>query len=572
MRFLFLLAASSLFGQAPLREDATVPMRDGVRLAATIYRPSAPGRYPVLVVRTPYNRAGAKGAATALAEQGFAVVAQDVRGRFESPGDFYAFLNEGPDGYDTIEWAAAQRWSNGKVGTFGASYLAWDQFYAAQYKPPHLASMYMIVGGSNFYQDFAFPGGTPNLGWSVWLARSAQTSPLANEKKEAAEKFQIATRDLTTWAATHPQERSKSFESFPPHLKMFTDYYSHPNFDSYWKHRGFYYESLYKEIKDVPSLFLSGWYDYFGEGTLKNFTAVHKTQKTEKKLIMGPWPHGTGRAVCGDVAFGDAATANEVAMMADWFRHTLYGERLKLIRNETVSVFRMGGGSGERTSDKFQHGGKWLTYSTWPAPAKNKVLYLGAGGKLVDSVPAAATITYVFDPDNPVPTLGGRYGIPGTPDCAQDQRPLKDRSDIVRFETAPLDADLDVTGMVRARLTVSTDAKDTDFTAKLIDVYPSGYELILADSQIRLRFRKGFEKPAPYTPGSKTEVAIDLGSISNLFVKGHKLRLDVSSSNYPKFEPNPGTGEDAGTYTKRVKATNSVYLGSSRLELPVVSR
>ncbi|MBI3210947.1 MAG: CocE/NonD family hydrolase [Candidatus Solibacter usitatus] len=551
------------------QRDASVPMRDGVKLASTVFLPSRPGPYATLLVRTPYNRGGVSRLATYLAGRGYAVMTQDCRGRFQSEGSFYAFVNEGEDGYDTIEWIAKQPWSNGKVGTFGGSYLAWDQLYTAAFQPPHLSAMFLIVGGSNFYQDYAFPGGAPNLGWSMWLAQSALTS------KQAAS--DASRPNPQTWMQLPPRQRGVFFDSFSDHRRMFADYFAHPNFDAYWKQLGFFTEDSYKKVKDVPALFLSGWYDYFLEGTLKNYLGLKATQKSEKKLIVGPWPHGTGRAECGDAAFGPSAAYNDGEWIADWFDHVWNASPFRVLPSDAVSLFRMGGGGGGRSStNKWQNGGEWVGHTAWPpVQSKSARYFFSAGATLHTAAPKiGGSVSYVYDPANPVPTVGGRYTVGAAPPCAQDQRPLDNRADVLRFSTAALDQPLDIAGKVRVRMFVSTNAPDTDFTAKLIDVYPDGYAMILADHQLRLRFRESFERPKLFRRGDVEAIEFDLGSLSNRFAKGHRIRLDVSSSNFPKFEPNANTGEDPTSTGPGVKATNRVFWGaaqSSYLELPVLT-
>lgn len=559
-----------------------VAMRDGVKLATDIYRPArggqpVDGKFPVLLVRTPYNKAGSRGDGEYLAKHGFVVTAQDCRGRFASEGDFYAFVNEGKDGYDSIEWAAAQPWSNGKVGTFGGSYLAWDQYHAAMYRPPHLEAMFAVVGGANFYQEYGYPGGALNLGWPAWILSSARSSQQAARNPELAEPLAAVMKDPGPWLREDPQERGEIFREFPAHRRMYDDLYGHPNFDGYWKQRGFYTAGYYREMKDVPMLFLTGWYDYFGPGSIRSFAALSRTQKAPKKLIVGPWPHGVGGRECGDAWFGDTSGLDVRAQMVSWFGQWLRGDA-PAAEAESVRIFRMGGGDGARTSSgKMNHGGEWRTAIAWPPPASSPVRYhLLAGGALSTQKPTAkaGASTFVFDPSNPVPTIGGRYGLGSvTPLCAQDQacspktlgcadtKPLAERPDVLSFSTSALESPVEVTGFVLAKLWISSDVEDTDFTAKLVDVYPSGYALILADGQICARFRKSFERPEPMKPGKVYEVTIDLGPTSNLFERGHKIRVDISSSNFPKFEH------------QTRKARNTVYHGAGRssyVELPVI--
>lgn len=328
-------------------ETTFVRMRDGVRLATDIYYPPVSGRTterlrPTLVYRSPYGRAGARGDARYLALRGYVVIAQDVRGRYDSEGEFYPFVNEGPDGEDTIEWAAKQPWSNGKVGTFGASYLAWDQYLAAMRRPPHLVAMFTLVGGANFYDDFGYPGGVPNLSWPLWMVKSAQTSRFGNDESRAA--LGRILDQPSDWLRLPAMERLKVFSDFPGAAQYYRDFYSHPTPDAYWKQKGFFALDSYADFKDVPTVFLTGWYDYFAEGVLTNFMALSKRQHSPQKLIVGPWPHPTGESTCGDAFFGKDAAVNQRELMADWFDHTMDAAGLKSISEQPVQYFRMGEG------------------------------------------------------------------------------------------------------------------------------------------------------------------------------------------------------------------------------------
>lgn len=602
LRLSLLLLLASLAGgspgEAPFDSHHTstvmIPMRDGVRLATDVYRPAqqgrpVPGRFPVILYRTPYDKKGLAKDGAFFARHGYVVLAQDCRGRFASEGSFYAFVNEGRDGYDAIEWAAGQPWSDGRVVTAGASYLAWDQYHAAMYQPPHLAGMFALVGGANFYQEYAYPGGAPNLAWPLWLLRSAATSREAARKPESAAALEAILKNPWEWLAQHPRRRAEAFREFPDHARMYADLLEHPAFDAAWKQPGFYVCGYYHRIKDVPTLLLSGWYDYFAEGVLENYKAFARLHKSATYLIMGPWPHATGAAECGDASFGPEAAVDEKALMLEWFEHVLRGQPLRSIGPAPVRFFLMGGGPGDRDDKgRLRHGGRWLNAQSWPpAATRPERYYLDAGSRLVTTPPAASSErAFVFDPENPVPTIGGRYGVPGTPPCAQDQAcspripgckdsgSLDQRPDVLTYSTAPLEKPLAIAGKVRVTLWVSSDAPDTDFTAKLVDVYPHGYSLILADGQIRMRYRGEFGKSVLMKPGRIYRVEIDLGSTANLFAAGHRIRVDISSSNYPKIEPNPNTGERVTSWTRRVKARNTVYHGGRRasfLELPAFS-
>lgn len=576
-----------------------VRMRDGILLATDIYHPARrgkplEGKLPVLLTRTleDKNDSSARRYFNFYARQGYVVVVQDVRGRFASQGEFYPFLNEGTDGYDTIEWAAAQPWSNGKVGTFGYSYAAWNQLPAAIYRPPHLVAMFIYSGGGDFYREWSYRGGASNPGWPLWILGAAASSPEAAREPGVRETLSKALKDPRPWLALHPKKRAETFQGLSAYKRTYEDFYAHPEFDDYWKQKGFYTIGYNQQIKDVPVLFLSGWYDDFAEGVLDSFAGLARVQQTPKKLIMGPWKRGYTAADCGNASFGPAARVMSGDLVVDWFDHWMKGDPFQMVPAEAVKVFRMGGGDGLLgETGQLKHGGIWLTTSVWPPPEVIlSKFYLHAGEKgsslLPDSPPAGEPpSTFLFDPDHPVPTIGGRMFFhdapyacvqnqvcsPGIPGCS-DSSPLNQRGDVLSFATAPLKSPIDVTGKIRATLWVSSDAVDTDFTAKLIDVYPNGYALIVTDGQIRMRYREGFARAKMMNPGAVYQAVIDLGSTSNLSAAGHRIRLDISSSNYPQFEPNPNTGEPSGLWTRRVKARNVVYHDrrhASYLELPL---
>ncbi len=477
-----------------------VAMRDGVKLATDVYLPAkddAPleGRFPVLVTRSPYNKNGEKRRGQYFAAHGYVFVAQDTRGRYQSEGEPYPLIHEGKDGYDTIEWAAAQPWSNGKIGTTGASYLAMDQYAAAIESPPHLVAMYAAVGGANYYYDAGYRGGIPGLGWPVWLLLSAATDPHAD----------VPTRDRLNEMVKHPdawlsqtrEKRAEAFKGFPVQLKAYRDFYAHPDYDAYWKQTGFDTSDYYNRIPDIPIFFVSGWYDSFAEATLENFTALRKIQKTEKRLLMGPWPHGYGKSQCGDESFGAEAELDENPLQLDWFDHWMKAQPYARIGTKPVRYFLMGRG--------------WQTAEAWPPDHSDVERFELRGG------------SYSYDPANPVHTLGGRYDG----ECIQNQNVA--RPDILTTLGAPLKTAMNVTGTVRAELWVSSDAPSADLVVKLIDVRPDGYAAPILDGAQRVRMHG----KAPQ------EVVIGLGTTSNVFERGHRIRVDVTSSSFPKLEPNP---------------------------------
>jgi uncharacterized protein len=533
-----------------------VPMRDGVKLAADVYIPPGTGPFPVLVTRSPYGKGGERRTAEFFAKNGYVFVAQDVRGRGASEGHLYPLRDEGPDGYDTIEWAAAQPWSNGKVGTLGASYLGMDQYGAAILKPPALRAMYVAVAGFSYYKDAGYRGNVRSSGWPVWLLFSASTSPKAESDPELKRRLTALVNNPNDWIALPPREREKVFDGFPDQLKVYRDFYAHSTLDDYWNQPGFNPGAYLAQMKDVPILFVGGWYDPFTDSMLENFTKLTKLQKSEKRIEVGPWPHPYGKSFCGQATFGPQAELDEHRLQLEWFDHWLKGVALKTPA-EAVHYFRMGGtGASVTDSAHINPGGEWHSSKIWPPPGTQKQkLFLRADRTLNDvPKPAAKPITYRFDPAHPAPTLGGRSG----PTCIVNQ--IVNRPDLISFIGSPLSSSMDATGPALVRITVSSDRPSTDFTARLIDVYPDGYAMNLAEGQLRVDRMQ---------PGKPVDITIELGSTSNLFEKGHSIRLDITSSSFPRLEPNPGTGE-LGMWVKQVPATNSLHTAKAYLELTVL--
>jgi putative CocE/NonD family hydrolase len=534
-------------------------MRDGVKLATDIYIPPGPGKFPVLVSRSPYGKGGERRNAEFFARNGYVFVAQDVRGRGGSEGRLYPLRDEGRDGYDTIQWAAAQPWSNGKVGTLGASYLGMDQYGAAILKPPALAAMYVAVAGFSYFKDAAYRGGVRSASWPIWLLFSASTSPKAESDPELKRRLTALVKSPDEWLAQTPKEREKVFDGFPDQLAVYRDFYQHQSLDDYWNQQGFNPGAYLEQMKDVPIMMVGGWYDSFTDSMLEGFVRLVRVHRSEKRIQVGPWPHPYGKPFCGQATFGPQAELDERNLQLEWFDHWLKGAPWRT-PVEPVRYFRMGGaGASVKDAAHISPGGEWRTSKTWPPSGTAKhTLYLSAERALDREQKAAAKpITYTFDPQHPNPTLGGRQG----PTCIVNQS--VERADLISFIGAPLSKAVDATGPVLVRLSISSDRASTDFTARLVDVYPDGYAMNLAEGQIRVQ---------PLRPGNVEEVTLNLGSTSNLFEKGHRIRLDISSSSFPRLEPNPGTGE-AGMWMKRLPATNSIHTGAgfgANLELTVL--
>ncbi len=602
-------SASEKFGVV-IAKNVMVPMRDGVKLATDVYMPArdgslVPGKYPVLVSRTPYGKDPTPGAdvsgnvAYLFAQLGYVVVVQDCRGRYNSQGTFYIDVNEGRDGYDTVEWAANQPWSNGKVGTYGGSYLAQAENALAVLRPPHLAAMFVMVGTSNYFDDGGYRGGVftllHNLVYPLILASTSQESERDPALKNAS--LQALHEQIGNWLRAYPYRPNASpLLMHPVNDRWFQDFVDHPLYDDYWKQNGFNFEVSYDNYPDIPVYFLSGWYDLFERGTLHNYLGLASRHRSPTKLIMGPWVHGIGPRASGDVDFGGSAAIDMVREQQRWFDQVLKGQHTGILDEPPVRLFIMGGGDGRRNEKGFmEDGGDWLATSAWPpAGVSSRAYYLHADGSLSEQLPGdEAPSTYAFDPCHPVPTIGGQIdsGKDLSPDGPRDQRcaprifgcdddlPLSSRQDVLVFETPPLASDVVVAGPVTVDLWISSSAPDTDFTAKLVDQappnsdYPWGYAMNLADRIIRVSSGDDAETRRLLQPGEVRKVTIDLVGTANRFRAGHRIRVDISSSNFPFFELNPNTGELPAHQTHEATALNTVYHDRehpSHLNLPVM--
>jgi putative CocE/NonD family hydrolase len=562
-----------------MERDVTAHMRDGVLLRADVFRPKTEGRFPILLQRTPYNKANynANGAPFAIraATRGYVVILQDVRGRFASEGDWYPFRHEMEDGYDTVEWAAALPYANGQVGMFGWSYLGVTQLFAAIAQPPHLVCLFPVVTACDYYAEWTYRGGAFqqffNESWAAF--RLAPDTLNRRVQKSANAMNRIWELPLSAYSFFE----SGSVRDLAPY---FFDWLKHPAYDDYWK-RWAIHERFGKIA--VPCYHVGGWYDIFLNGTLRNYMGVKTHGATDaarkgQRLVIGPWYHDTvsfREGMAGDVSFAPEGCRNEEDEMLRWFDHTLKGVANGADVERPVKIFVM----GENT---------WREEDEWPlARARTTRYYVHSGGRanslsgdgaLSPALPAAERAdTFVYDPADPVRTQGGGnccdhdHLAPGV----YDQRATERRADVLVYSTPPLDADLEVTGPIRAELFVSSSAVDTDFTAKLVDVHPDGFARNLADGILRLRYRNSFAAPEPLVPGEVYKIELDLWATSNLFRQGHAIRLEISSSNFPRYDRNLNTGEDLLTGRRMVTATQTVYHDRdhpSALILPVVPR
>jgi putative CocE/NonD family hydrolase len=564
------LAAAEKY-EVTLERNVPAKMRDGVILRADIYRPKADGKFPVLLVRTPYDKTQELHFGLRAAARGYIVVAQDVRGRFESEGDWYTFKNESQDGYDTVEWAAALPNSSGKVGMFGGSYVGATQYLAAIAHPPHLAGICPDVTASNYHDGWTYQGGA----FEQWFNESWSTGLASNTLRRRIE----ASGKAIAWTAklpltSYPVLEDASAAGIAPY---FADWLAHPDYDEYWKSISI--EDHYSQIQ-VPVFSMGAWYDIFQGGTLHNYVHLKSeagtdaARKGQRLLVyIGGHAGGTELHKVGGVEFGDKAPFDLDEAVLRWYDWLLKGEANGMEHEKPVRIFVMGKN-------------EWRDEDDWPLARSRKTSYYlhsaGAANTLkgngtLDTKPPSNEKPdhFVYDPENAVPTIGGPLccGALPTGIGPQDQSSAETRDDVLVFSTPPFTQDMEVTGPVSLDLWVSSSALDTDFTGKLLDVAPNGFAQNLTDGILRMRYRKSPEKQELLKPGEIYHVTVDLWATSNVFLAGHKLRLEVSSSDFPRFDRNHNTGEEQATSTRLIKATNTIYHDRehpSALILPLV--
>ncbi|MBU6366365.1 MAG: CocE/NonD family hydrolase [Gemmatimonadetes bacterium] len=584
------------------QRDVMVPTRDGARMATDVWRPArggvpVEGRFPVLLNRTPYNKGSLADQARFYAERGYAVALQDARGRYKSEGEFSKVQpKDATDGYDTVEWLARQPWADGRVGMWGTSFSAHMQAGAAQFNPPSLKALLLNMGGlKNGWDHGVRYRGTYEFGrqltwaWSQLLADARTDDVKALLTREKAEQWY----DVTAWRrGVNPLAVSPQYEGW------FFDFWQRADYDASWKDPMLAWDEHYPATADIPMLHVGGWYDIFLAGTVGNFQGLRALKRAPQQLLIGPWTHGgNNRPYAGDVSFGDSAAIPDFLtdFHVRWFDHHLKGEANGAERDPAVRLFIMGTGDGHKDADgRLFHGGYWTTADRWPLPdARTVSYYFHAGGGLRPVKPAAAAsgTTYTFDPYHPVPTVGGGSSArlkdgaydqredPRFPPSAAPWRPLRARPDVVVFQTEPLAEDVLVAGPITVELWASASTVDTDLTAKLVDVYPSstdwpgGFDLNLTDAIVRARYRASRTKAQPLVPGRVTRFTIEPFPTANVFKKGHRIRVDISSSNFPRFDVNPNTGAPSGPPREMVPARITIRHDAahpSRLLLPIV--
>jgi len=558
-------------------KEVQVPMRDGVALAADLYLPDGPGPFPVIVERTPYNKNNCDWRqASYFAERGYAVLIQDVRGRHRSPGDFYWFRDEGwgrrQDGYDTIEWAGTQPWSTGKVGTMGLSYSCFNQNLTAVTQPPHLTAMFCADSASNWFKDLTYPGGAFHTIQANWhLTQNEAAKPLL-DNLPGLTGYRGSVAGWKRWNVRRIERRLDFWQSWQS--PALTDIMSHTTYDDYWRQ---FAPDEHIEKFNVPVYYMSGWYDRYPHSVTTMFNGIRerggsKLARESGKLIIGPWLHGGSLVmdrVIGDLDFGPEAAIGYAALRVRWFDYHLRGIDNGIMKEPPVRLFVMGINRW-REEHEFPIARAIQTKFYLHSARSGSIDSLNDGALSRQASPAGEKPdVFDYDPKDPVESIGGDLLI--EPNGARDHRPADRRS--LTFTTAPLPEDLEISGPGTLELYASSSADDTDFVAALIDVHPNGYAQLLRQNILRASRRESLENPTAIEPRKVYKLTIPIYPISNVFLKGHRLRLTVSSSSFPKWLPIHNHFMLDNEQAPFVKATNTVYHDASRLStltVPVI--
>ena len=531
-------------------------MRDGVELLADVYRPDASGTFPCILNRTPYLRENALTFGRYFAQHGYAFVAVDVRGRGDSPGTFVPYRHEGQDGYDAVEWCAAQPWSTGKVGTIGGSYNGKTQWLTAVEQPPHLTTMIAMVSPSDPFVEF--PTGEPiplNVSWYYLTSGHVLQNMEAVDWPSIIRHLPLLTMDEATGRA----------------MPEWRELFSHTHLDSFWEAER--YQNKFERVQ-VPVLHISGWYDDEQIGTPLNFigmtTRGAPTIRKSQKLLMGPWPHAVNsKSKLGDVDFGPSAIIDLNQTMLRWFDAWMKEVHNGVKSEAPVRIFVMGSN-------------QWIDEQEWPiartrftefyfhSTGRANSLY-GDGKLSTDKPQSEKSDFYTYDPDSPVPFITEpSFAQIGGPD---DYRSIERRDDILVYTGDPVTHDTELCGPIKVTLYAASTATDTDYTAKLIDVWPTGFAERLSDGIVRARFRSGMDREELIQPGTVYEYQIDAWNTCQMFKSGHRIRLEISSSAFPKYPRNLNTGEPLGQSTKIMTAQQTIYHDAqhpSHVTLPIV--
>ena len=561
-----------------IEHGVAVKMRDGTVLRADIFRPSTPGKFPILLTRTPYDKRHDLDFSLKGVARGYVVINQDVRGRYTSDGDWYPFIHESDDGYDTIEWAATLPYSDGRVGMYGGSYVGATQMLAAMAHPPHLAGICPVVTASNYHDGWTYQGGAFeqwfNESWTSGLAQDTLNRSVSHQTNALNGISKVPLTDYPLFPLPNSSSGNQLLHSLAPY---FLDWLSHPAYDDYWKRIAI--EEHYPDIR-VPALTIAAWYDIFLGGSLRNYVGLKEHAGDEKarqgqRLLVTIGGHAGSSQKIGEVDFGPTAPFDEDAVTLDWYDHLFKNVANKFSGPKRVQIFVMGAN-------------EWRDEDDWPlARAHETKYFLHSAGKANTSTGDGLLSTatpksenpdnFTYDPANPVPTIGGPLCCDSThlQPGPRDQKAVEARQDVLVYSTPALADDLEVTGPVHVDLFARSSTTDTDFTAKLVDVGPDGFAQNVTEGIVRARYRNSQETADPLKPGEISNLTIDLWSTSNVFRRGHRLRLEVSSSNFPRFDRNPNTGEDSAHASKFVPSLNTILHDSehpSALFLPIVPK
>ena len=583
-----------------IEENIMVPMRDGVKLATDVYRPAQQGQWPVLVTRLPYNKdrrfpfeyppftkekrifLELNFDSVRVVEAGYVIVAQDTRGRFASEGEFEPFVHEVEDGADAITWAASQPWSSGQVGMFGVSYQGLTQWQAAREQPAALRAI--APSQSPGWHVYPYQGGAfllgVALGWATDVAMEEVQRRVGQGRATRAEleEMRQASGDLPALFRRLPLVDVPLLQGRAPY---YFDWLAHPTLDEYW--RTLIQEEFYEQVT-VPALTIAGWYDHFQREDLEHYQSMRQRggsalARSLQHLVIGPWSHGNFLRGFKERTYGAASFARDLLtdLHLRWFDHWLKGIENGVEQEKPVRIFVMGTNV-------------WREEEDWPLPdTQYRPYYLHSGGHANTATGDGVLSTtqadvepedvYRYNPRDSVPTMGGAVNSLGMLDDVGplDQRQIEAREDVLCYTTLPLERPVEVTGPIELVLHVSSSARDTDFTGKLVDVHPDGRAEILTDGILRARYRQSLSSPVLMEPGQVYELRIDLEATSNVFLTGHRIRLEVSSSNFPRFDRNSNTGGTIASEQEKdfVQAINRVYhsqVSPSHLILPVIER
>lgn len=583
-------------------------MRDGTRLAADVYLPAHENkpieqRFPVILTRTPYDKSGNASFGKYFAARGYVFVAQDTRGRYKSDGVWHWLSDDGPDGVDTAKWIAEQPWSSGSIGMLGTSYVGGTQHALALEGSPFLKTVIPVDAVCNMgYASMRHGGAFEMRFWNWIMLNAGRGSQAARDPKTAAVLVEMADNRHQYLPLLPLRKGTTPLKLAPEYEQWLVEAMQHGANDEFWEQNNIIDHP--DKYQDIPVYLVGGWYDSWASNTTATYRALKsQPRKTPVYLVMGPWIHGAQSSYeHGQVSFGkDAAIADQLAWRLEWFDHWLKGKPNSIGKADPfktpVRIYVMGTGDGHKTEQGLLfHGGSWRDENEWPlARTRLTDWYLQPDGQLSREIPSSAdsSTSFTFDPKNPVPTIGGNISS-GTDILLQgawDQRggkhvwnwtaplPLSARNDVLVYQSKPLAYPLEVTGELSVELWVSSSAVDTDFTVKLIDVYPpsadfpGGFDLNIGDGILRTRFRESLAKEKLLRPGEVVKITLRLYPTSNVFKPGHRIRVDVSSSNFPRFDVNPNTGESLNNHRLTQVATNTVYHNSqypSRIIIPVI--